>query len=594
MTSRSSMHLLRNALYCFLLGSLVLLFAPLIASAQPGTFSATGVMVTGRSGAIATLLANGEVLVVGGQDISGNVLTSAELYDPATATFAATGSMITGRYDGFAATLLANGKVLVTGGVDSASDAIASAELYDPTTGSFSATGTMTTGRYQFTATLLSNGQVLLAGGCYTTGGNPCQLLGSAEIYDPTAGTFTATGSLISARASHSATLLPNGQVLVAGGTDFNTNVSLATAELFDPANGAFGTTGSMITGRTLHSAALLPNGQVLVATGYSSVTRSYLVSAELYNSSTATFSATGSMTTGRVYQSGALLASGEFLIAGGGGNAGLLASAELYNPATANFTVSGPLITARDSNSLTLLPSGKLLAAGGDGETGALASAELYSLTPPLTFSPTKLTFSKLALGGTSSSKKVTITNKTGLALTLVSWVSTGTNAGDFTVTGSTCGGVLNNGASCSINVGFAPQQAGARSASLHISDSASNSPQSVALTGTAILPVSVSPTSLKFANTKVGTTSAAKIVTITNSLPATLSISGIAPAGTNAGDFAVQTTTCGATLGAGSKCSVVVAFTPTGTGSRVATLSISDAAVTSPQTVALSGTGK
>jgi len=594
MTSRSSKQVLRNILYCFVFASFVLLLAPLTANAQPGIFNVTGSMITPRAGPIATLLANGKVLVTGGVATDGSALASAELYDPTTGTFSATGTMITGRYDFFAATLLANGKVLITGGVDNSGNAVASAELYDPTAGTFSATGAMTTGRYQFTATLLSNGQVLVAAGCYTSGGNPCQLLGSAEIYDPAAGTFTATGSLIASRADHTATLLPNGQVLIAGGADFNTYLSLSSAELFDPTSGTFSATGPMISGRALHSAALLPNGQVLVATGYNYSSRSILASAELFSPSSGAFSATGSMTTGRVYQSAALLAGGEFVIAGGGNNAGLIGSAELYNPATASFSATGSLITARDSNPLTLLPSGQLLAMGGNGETGALASAELYSLTPPLTFSPTKLSFSKLALGGTSSSKKITITNKTGLAVNLASWVSTGTNAADFTVAASTCGGVLNVGASCSINVAFAPQQAGARSASFNITDSASNSPQSVALTGTAILPVSVSPTSLKFANTKVGTTSAAKIVTITNSLPATLSISSIAPAGTNAGDFAVQTTTCGATLAVGSKCSVVVAFTPTATGSRVATLSISDGAVTSPQTVALSGTGK
>ena len=553
-------------------------------------------MTTAQADHTATLLSNGEVLLAGGcnSDCTYVALASAELYNPATGIFTATGSMNATRFDGQTATLLPNGQVLIAGGYST--DYVVpqpNAELYDPATGTFSATGPMVAMRYQHAATLLPNGQVLIVGGCLDSGGS-CQTLASAELYDPATGTFSATGSMIAVRADPTATLLPNGKVLVAGGADFNSYTSLASAELYDPTTGTFSATGSMITGRALHSAALLPNGKVLVATGYYYYDYSFLTSAELYDPTTGTFSATGSMTTGRIYQSAALLANGEFLVVGGDNASGPLASAELYNPATGTFSATGLMATGRGNTSATLLPNGQVLVAGGNSSSGALASAELYTITPPLQVLPATLSFARQALGSTSSAKKVTITNKTGLAVTLNSWALTGTNSADFNVVASTCGGVLNVKASCTVSVAFAPQQTGVRSAALTITDSSSNSPQSVSLAGTGILPVSVTPSSLKFPTTKVGTTSSAKLVTITNHLPGTLAISSISPTGTNAGDFAVQTTTCGSTLTAGSSCSVLVTFTPTATGTRVATLTISDGAVTSPQAVALSGTGK
>jgi len=382
-TSRLSKHLLKKVLHCFLFSSLAIFLRPSTANAQAGTFSATGSMTTARLNPTATLLTNGKVLLAGGQDSSNAVLASAELYDPTTGTFSATGAMSTGRFNFFTATLLPNGKVLVTGGNDSSYTALASAELYDPTTGTFSATGSMTTGRYNHSATLLPNGKVLVAAGCYAANGAPCQTLASAELYNPATGTFSATGSMAAVRAAHTATLLPNGKVLVAGGADFNSTVSLASAELYDPATGAFSATGSMITGRAVHSAALLANAEVLVATGYDFSSSSTLASAELYDPTSGTFSATGSLTTGRIYQSATLLADGEFLVVGGGDNSGVLASAELYNPAIGVFSATGSMAVARFLAPATLLPNGKVLVAGGSGGSDRLASAELYTGPP-------------------------------------------------------------------------------------------------------------------------------------------------------------------------------------------------------------------
>jgi WD40 repeat protein len=217
---------------------------------------------------------------------------------------------------------LLSGKVLIAGGGGS------SADLYDPTTGTFTATGSMTTARGSPAATLLPSGKVLVAGGGVD---------GSAELYDPTAGTFTATGSMIRAitdntatRAVHTATLLPSGKVLVAGGLD--KNYVFASAELYDPAAGTFTVTGSMTAARWDHSATFLGNGKVLIAGGSGDT------SAELYDPTAGTFATTGSMTATRYSHTATLLLSGKVLITGGrpdeftmslGGPT--LASAELY-----------------------------------------------------------------------------------------------------------------------------------------------------------------------------------------------------------------------------------------------------------------------
>jgi hypothetical protein len=141
---------------------------------------------------------------------------------------------------------------------------------------------------------------------------------------------------------------------------------------------------------------------------------------------------------------------------------------------------------------------------------------------------------------------------------------------------------------------VTFDPVTAGAKTAALTITDSANNSPQSVNLTGTGVVPVSVTPSSLTFASQKVGTTSAAKNVTVKNNLKTTLTISSITFTGANGGDFAESATTCLTTLAANESCTISVTFKPTAKGARSAVLDVTDSATTSPQTVNLAGTGK
>jgi hypothetical protein len=223
--------------------------------------------------AAAVLLPNGKVLEAGGSATSSSFIGihGAELYNPATGNWLATGSMTNGRW-AFTLTLLPNGKVLATGGFGT-NNALATAELYDPATGSWTPTGSMLTPRGSHTATLLPNGKVLVAAGTDLVAagdGTPIDSTSAgAEIYDPATGTWSSTGSMSFPRSAHTATLLPNGKVLVAGGVSYFRSVFPTTAELYDPVTGKWSPTFPLVSGRTDHMAALLPNGKVLVAGGF-------------------------------------------------------------------------------------------------------------------------------------------------------------------------------------------------------------------------------------------------------------------------------------------------------------------------------------
>ena len=224
------------------------------------------------------------------------------------------------------------------------------------------------------------------------------------------------------------------------------------------------------------------------------------------------------------------------------------------------------------------------------DNASGSPQSVPLSGTGTIAKLSPTSLSFGTIAIGVTSSAKTVTLTNVGTTSLTISSIGVTGTNAGDFAQTHS-CGGSLVAGTSCTISVTFKPTASGTRSAAVSVTDNASGSPQSVPLSGSGTT-AKLSSTSLNFGSVTVGTTSAAKAVTLTNVGTTTLTITGFAITGTNAGDFS-QTHTCGSSLAAGTSCTISVTFKPGATGARSAALAISDNATGSPQKVALSGTG-
>ena len=345
-----------------------------------------------------TVLASGKVLIAGGVANDNSTSAAAELYDPATGGFARTGSLSSGR-SYHTATLLKDGRVLIACGLGGDSQPVAAAELYDPGSGRFSTTGTMLQGRYNCTASILPNEKVLVTGGETTT--LTTTVIDTAELYDPATGTFTPAGNvtrlydpsvdkfffkgkMIAARAKHSATVLRNGDVLIAGGEDAH-GTAQASAELYDAASGKFVAVGSMKSARREHRATLLPDGNVLITGGIDSQEQ-VLATAELYHpatrkfsETTAAFPASGTaMNEGRSQHTAALLSNGQVLIAGGTGAKSTSRSAELYDPVRGSFTCigarggstgmpcAGSMNEYRSSGIAAQLPNGEVLIAGG------------------------------------------------------------------------------------------------------------------------------------------------------------------------------------------------------------------------------------
>jgi hypothetical protein len=330
-----------------------------------GAWTTTGTLNIPRNGHTATLLANGQVLVAGGKSSIGTIVASAELYDPATGKWTITGNMANARTN-HTATLLPNGEVLVAGGIgidNPQAPCTATAELYNPFTGQWRTTGSMTTARYWQGTTLLQTGHVLVAGGAicwgFSGGASPGN---SAELYDPSVGTWEATGSMHNNRNA-SLTLLQDGQALVAD----------ETAELYDPSMGQWTMTAAMYytfgTGRL--ATVLLKNGDVLV---YGNHFACY--ASEFYNPTANIWSRTnGTCGTAVSYAPLALLGTGKALLAGGfviySGKSFPSANSFLYDPSTNTWTATGKLKQA-GSHTLTLLSNEQVLAVGG-------SDAELY-----------------------------------------------------------------------------------------------------------------------------------------------------------------------------------------------------------------------
>ncbi|MDC0708105.1 kelch repeat-containing protein [Stigmatella sp. ncwal1] len=241
-----------------------------------------------------------------------------------------------------------------------------------PTCVRWSSAGFMAEARHVHTATLLPSGKVLIAGGYIPAGS---RYIASAELYDPATHSWSSTAPMPVERGYHTATLLPSGKVLIVGGQ--NGIFPLATAVVYDPATHSWSSAAPMLSARASYTATLLPSGKVLVAGGYHR-TAGALASAELYDPATNSWSSAAPMASTRHLHTATLLPSGKVLVAGAGVEGSALATAELYDPATDTWSSAGSLSTRRDLHTATLLPSGKVLIAGGP-YANTVASAELY-----------------------------------------------------------------------------------------------------------------------------------------------------------------------------------------------------------------------
>nr|UXE44070.1 hypothetical protein Hi04_10k_c1000_00024 [uncultured bacterium] len=349
-------------------------------SATGTTTTLAATMTAARMGHTATLLGDGRVLIAGGTTTGNGVLASAELYTPATRTFAAVATPMGSARTFHTATVLQDGVVLLAGGNNGAAD-VASGEIFDPSASTFTSVGTtMTQGRQHHTATRLTDGTVLVAGG--KNAGTPTN---SADLYRPSSNTFAGTGSMIDSRASHTATLLDDGTVLVTGGASgpapmFATN-ALPSAEIFTISNHRFAQLDvGMTSPRVSHTATLLQDGTVLLAGG-SDDTLTDLATADLYDPVAKTFTATAaSMDVARSLHSATALVDGTVLVVGGATAGGDVVQADLFDPTPGAFVPTGPMLEPRQFHTATLLPDARVVMTGGENAVqGALDSTEIY-----------------------------------------------------------------------------------------------------------------------------------------------------------------------------------------------------------------------
>jgi hypothetical protein len=309
---------------------------------RSGVWALTASMAAPRVDFPAVTLAKGSVLVEGGLTTGGAPLAAAEVFNSATGSWSAAGSLAVARAR-HTATLLPNGQVLVAGGcaASGCSTLTASAELYDPASNHWTATGSLNVARAGHTAVLLQDGKVLVVGG---SGGGT-----STELYDPATGAWSLAASTNVARPQSEATLLQDGKVLASGGA--NGRYPIASAELYDPVSNSWSLTGSMRTGRYSHSATLLADGTVLVAGGYGQPIScgkdcvSYIptASAELFDEAKGAFTAASPLRRALAFQAATVLASDRVLVAGGLGWTTtccvVVPDAEVYTPLSLNIS---------------------------------------------------------------------------------------------------------------------------------------------------------------------------------------------------------------------------------------------------------------
>jgi len=371
---------------------------PMVSARTANAWATVGPLHDGRSAHTATMMVDGQVLVVGGDGGSitaeGNSrsLASAELYDPRNGVWTRTKPLRHARQS-HTATLLSTGQVLVVGGnTGTAGAVLSSSELYDPHSGAWAYTGHLHDARAAHTATLLPIRQVLVAGGEGQTTQGTLRPLSTAELYDPQRGIWRYTKPLHYPRVGATATLLSNGKVLVVGGNDGGHD--LASAELYDSHKANWTLAAPMHDARSFHTATLLRDGRVLVCGGFGASdgrsASNSLNTVEIYDPYQNKWVDTASMSVARSRHTATALLNGDVLVVGGMdvGNGGAildtLSSVELYDPRRGIWIPADRLSDARDGHTATLLQHGHVLVVGGefynDINGNTLSSTEVYN----------------------------------------------------------------------------------------------------------------------------------------------------------------------------------------------------------------------
>jgi uncharacterized protein (TIGR03437 family) len=590
---------------------------------------------------------NGMLYVAGGQNASGDV-PYLESYNPVTESWSTLaqlpnlGGGDAGRYQGAAGVI--NGKLYLAGGWrTSPALPTSSLEIYDPSVNAWTQGASMP-------ALAGCSGADVIGGLLYVV--SACNgfsgYVNSLYVYNPANNTWT-TGTAMPHVHSSPAVAAIGGILYVAGG--FDGSVINNTLDAYNPATNTWTTLASMPTARQSAASAAV-NGFWYVAGG-NNASGAALSVVEAYNPATNTWATVAPMLSAMT-GSYAGAAGGLLYVADGSNNSGGAAALEVYTPGTVqgsgvvtlSFTslsfgsqnlgtstllsealtntgtaavgIASITITGADSADYAETNTcGSSLAIGASCEifvtftptapgtrTASVSIADNAGSSPqtigltgtgaPLmvTLSATSLSFASQELGTVSGRQSVTVTNTGTAVVSIASITITGADTADYAQTNN-CLGVLAAGANCGIFVTFTPTAPDTRVASISIADNASNSPQTISLTGTGAPPmVALSATSLSFASQFVGTVSAAQSVTVTNTGTAVVSIASITITGADSADYA-QTNNCLGVLAAGANCGIFVTFTPTATGTRVASISIADNAGNSPQTISLTGTG-
>lgn len=377
--------MLRGRTPALLLALLALAAVP--AGAVADSWSGTGAMSGDRTLHTATLLPSGQVLVAGGGAAGFNSTNTSERWNPATGQWIGSPSFATDRYR-HPASLLADGRVLISGGRQNTGPVdviLSSANLFDPASNTWSPTGAMPLALEHAQQVTLQDGRVLVAGGYENlTEASNSEGSDQAELFDPATGTWTRAPTTPFFQEGHTLTLLNDGSVLLAGGQSSGTRHP--NGFRYFPVTGRWRNAGIFAVARSNHVAALLPDGRVLIAGG-TSAGAVYLRSAAIYDPATNAWTEVAPMATAREDATATTLPNGKVLVAGGGQGSAYFDTTELFDPATNTWSPGPRMAATRGRHTATLLADGRVLVTGGTGrESGAsrtidaLSSAEIYT----------------------------------------------------------------------------------------------------------------------------------------------------------------------------------------------------------------------